>query len=512
MIKLTDIFEDIVDQAFLKGKPVKDESVKEGADYKYLTQVILDAKPKYDVYYSSSHNVVNIGGVGYDKGDLVKNFNQKSGSSSKIKNNFYHAHQDPQKTKREVEKLSKGKIKVKIGKGGFLSYSLKESVNEGRPIPMDTPNELVYLDFKKYAEKNKKMFKKELLKHKGDGGRMFLTLSALWYKWARKDNKEFTHIKDKLKFGRALMIMMVKDNVVFSKDTWKKSGKITQLKEGLKELGITDFKSLFQKMPSDLQKRVYNLKNFGQRLDKHSEGNVLKHTIMVVNRSIKDDDIDIAIAAMFHDIGKDETAGIHPKKGHITHFGHEKVSAMLSKEYRKWIESVGGNAANVYYIVKNHMKFKQLDNMTMKKVSKLKAFRAFDKLSKFSKHDRGGLDETVDSVEERSAGKLRPADKLRRKRAMAGKSAAIQRKKQRTMKRKKPLAKLKKIAYKKAYLQVYDEFMKDLFPGIKKKDLSIAQAKVVHKNVLRKKGRVLKRAKFRFLPGLRDAESEKFSK
>ena len=284
------------------------------------------------------------------------------------------------------------------------------------------------------------------------------------------------------------------------------------LNEGLKELGVTDFKSLFQKMPSDLQKRVYNLKNFGQRLDKHSEGNVLKHTIMVVNRSIKDDDIDIAIAAMFHDIGKDETAGIHPKKGHITHFGHEKVSASLSKKYRNWIESVGGNTANVYYIVKNHMKFKQLDNMTMKKVSKLKAFRAFDKLSKFSKHDRGGLGEAVDSVEERSAGKLRPADKLRRKRAMAGKRAAIQRKKQRTMKRKKPLDKLKKIAYKKAYLQVYDEFMKDLFPGIKKKDLSIAQAKVVHKNVLRKKGRVLKRAKFRFLPGLRDAESQKFSK
>ena len=87
------------------------------------------------------------------------------------------------------------------------------------------------------------------------------------------------------------------------------------LNEGLKELGITDFKSLFNKMPPQLQKRVYNLKNFGQRLDKHPEGNVLKHTIMVVNRSIKDDDIDIAIAAMFHDIGKDVTAGIHPKKG-----------------------------------------------------------------------------------------------------------------------------------------------------------------------------------------------------
>jgi len=374
------------------------------------------------------------------------------------------------------------------------------------------------------------------------------------------------------------------------------------LNEGLKEMGITDFKSLFKKMPSDLQKRVYNLKNFGQRIDKHPEGNVLKHTITVVNRSIKEDDIDIAIAAMFHDIGKDETAGIHPKKGHITHFGHEKVSANLVKKYRNWIESVGGNTANVYYIVKNHMRFKQLDNMRIQKVMKLKAFRAFDKLGKFSKHDRSGLDVNEDSptkahpqggriltnkttvmdmldvishkefgpdyhklsnsqkkkvhkialkhkilelysnpicprkkgesdeeykqrcaplmgpsvlmnipsLGERSKGKLRPADKLRRKRAMAGKKAAIQRRKLRTMKRKKPLAKLKKIAYKQAYLQVYKEFMNDLFPGLKKSDLSIQQAKIVHKNVLRKKGRVLKRAKFKFLPMLRDKEAQKF--
>jgi tRNA nucleotidyltransferase/poly(A) polymerase/Zn finger protein HypA/HybF involved in hydrogenase expression len=168
------------------------------------------------------------------------------------------------------------------------------------------------------------------------------------------------------------------------------------IKEGLKELGITDFKSLFKKMPSDLQKRVYNLKNFGQRVDKHPEGNVLKHTIKVVNRSIKEDDIDIAIAAMFHDIGKDETAGIHPKKGHITHFGHEKVSASLVKKYRKFIEDVGGNTANVFYIVKNHMKYKQLSVMRPKKADKVKSFRAFDKLGKFSKHDRGGLDESKD--------------------------------------------------------------------------------------------------------------------
>lgn len=120
-----------------------DESVKtitEGADYKYLTQTILDAKPKYNVYYNSGHNKVNIGGVGYDSGELVKQFNQKPGSSSKIKNNFYYADQDPQKTKREVEKLSKGKIKVDIQKGyggkPMAVYIVKESVNEG-PLPQN---------------------------------------------------------------------------------------------------------------------------------------------------------------------------------------------------------------------------------------------------------------------------------------------------------------------------------------------------------------------------------------
>jgi Zn finger protein HypA/HybF involved in hydrogenase expression len=116
-----------------------------------------------------------------------------------------------------------------------------------------------------------------------------------------------------------------------------------------------------------------------------------------------------------------------------------------------------------------------------------------------------------EELEERSKGKLRPADLLRRKAAMAGKRAQIARRRARTMKRRKPLAKLKKIAYKKAYLQVYDEFREELFPGISKKDLSIQQAKIVHKNVVRKKGRVLKRAKFRFLPALRDAEAQKFA-
>jgi len=129
-------------------------------------------------------------------------------------------------------------------------------------------------------------------------------------------------------------------------------------------------------------------------------------------------------------------------------------------------------------------------------------YDAFD-----SWQEKMGLNEDID---ERSKGKLRPADLLRRKAAMAGKRAQIARRRKRTMMRRKSIDKLKKIAYKKAYLEVYKEFMEDLFPGKSKSDLTIQQAKVVHKNVLRKKKRVLKRARFKFLPQLRDAEVDKF--
>ena len=153
----------------------------------------------------------------------------------------------------------------------------------------------------------------------------------------------------------------------------------------------TKFKDIYNALPSDLKKRVYNLKNYDQRRDAHPEGNVLKHTIAVTNRALKTGDIDFALAALFHDIGKDETAGIHPKHGYITHWGHEHVSAKLVKKYGKWIKSMGGNVLDIYWIVKQHMRMKVFDKMRWEKQEKMKKFRAFGKLKKFSKDfDKGG--------------------------------------------------------------------------------------------------------------------------
>lgn len=101
------------------------------ADYNYIVKSIFNAKPKYNVSFDRLNRTVNIGGVGYSGGSLSRAF-KSSGSSSDIMNNFFKANKDPQKTKREVEKISKGKIKVSVGKGygnePIVYYTLNEDV------------------------------------------------------------------------------------------------------------------------------------------------------------------------------------------------------------------------------------------------------------------------------------------------------------------------------------------------------------------------------------------------
>ena len=150
------------------------------------------------------------------------------------------------------------------------------------------------------------------------------------------------------------------------------------------------FRDIYNAIPSDLKKRVMNLKNFDQRRDAHPEGNVLKHTIAVTNRALKTGDIDFALSALFHDIGKDSTAKIHPKKGFWTHYGHEKVSAQLVLKHKKWIQSLGGDVDDIHYIVKNHMRMKVFDKMRWHKQDTMRKDKAFGKLQKFTTFDKGG--------------------------------------------------------------------------------------------------------------------------
>ena len=105
---------------------------------------------------------------------------------------------------------------------------------------------------------------------------------------------------------------------------------------------------------------------------------------------------------------------------------------------------------------------------------------------------------------------LTPMQKLARKRALAGKRRIIQRKRQRTAIRKKGTEQLYKKAYKAAYRDVYEFFRNRLFPDVPKEELSIIQKELIEKWVAKKKRKVLKRARWKYLPMFREKEAEKF--
>ena len=159
------------------------------------------------------------------------------------------------------------------------------------------------------------------------------------------------------------------------------------------------FDNIINKFPSDLKKRILNLKNVDQRKDFHPEGDVLTHTKLVFNRLAKvTDDIDILLAAVFHDIGKDSTTAINPKTGKLSAIGHEKVSASLVNFHQDVIKDLGGDPQMVHDIVLNHMKIHQIDKMRPFKQDKFRSIDCFDKLVKFSQSDFGGYDDDIDSL------------------------------------------------------------------------------------------------------------------
>tara|TARA_Y100000361_G_scaffold152365_1_gene171651 strand:- start:211 stop:1527 length:1317 start_codon:yes stop_codon:yes gene_type:complete len=174
---------------------------------------------------------------------------------------FYGYKVNPKDVIKSIKKLYPS-IKIKhdrwssIGTGGGVHSFLFEAkldkekftepedmkMYEQRPIPMDTPNEFWYMDYKKWAYKNRGKYKKEILSLGDNTSKIFNTISSWWLAWANKKNKSATHVTDKQKFGRALAIMMKKDGLVF-----KKSGnKITAIENT--ENDMIKFKDMIQEL------------------------------------------------------------------------------------------------------------------------------------------------------------------------------------------------------------------------------------------------------------------------
>ena len=120
---------------------------------------------------------------------------------------------------------------------------------KGKPFMQDIPNEFAYLDFKKWAYPRRGKIKQKLQivldNNQSDPGTSFFReLTRIWVMWANKNSEEFsivnpTNVGQK-DFGRALAIMMKKDNLIIQKDTNKLLDLIEDYKPSHRAYNVID--------------------------------------------------------------------------------------------------------------------------------------------------------------------------------------------------------------------------------------------------------------------------------
>lgn len=93
-------------------------------------------------------------------------------------------------------------------------------INEARPMFQETPNELAYLDFKKWAYKKRGQIKKQL-ENIPDSSKFFIELKKVWMQWANTSAKEWSYVHStpvaEKDFGRALASMLKSDDLIIKK-------------------------------------------------------------------------------------------------------------------------------------------------------------------------------------------------------------------------------------------------------------------------------------------------------
>ena len=64
----------------------------------------------------------------------------------------------------------------------------------------------------------------------------------------------------------------------------------------------------------------------------HIEGDCWSHTLLVCKiAELREYDIVVKVSALFHDIGKPKARRVNSKNNHVSFYGHEKISAEMSK-------------------------------------------------------------------------------------------------------------------------------------------------------------------------------------
>jgi len=156
---------------------------------------------------------------------------------------------------------------------------------------------------------------------------------------------------------------------------------------------ILAFDKIIKIVPEEIKQILEKCEQTPQSKTWHPEGpnekvphNVLIHIRIVYERARKSRDLNYALAALFHDLGKAETTRPNKRGGWGT-YGHEFVSARLVIKHQDWISRQGGDVDLIHDIVIGHMKVKLMGEMRQSKQEEFKKKPNYQKIKEFSEFD-----------------------------------------------------------------------------------------------------------------------------
>jgi putative nucleotidyltransferase with HDIG domain len=169
---------------------------------------------------------------------------------------------------------------------------------------------------------------------------------------------------------------------------------ITEFDTYIKESTNFDmFDYLYQLATPELQEEIDKTKNVEQNPYWHPEGNTYNHIKLVTNRLHNCyHDINLDLAGLFHDLGKNYTTEYQEDTKSWTAHGHEEKSAEMLQDYKYFIWQMGGDFNLIEYIVANHMRYKHGSEMRKGKRERFLEHPFFEYVRMFNSADYGGTD------------------------------------------------------------------------------------------------------------------------
>ena len=163
---------------------------------------------------------------------------------------------------------------------------------------------------------------------------------------------------------------------------------------------VTGFDLLEQSgLLAEILPEIEALKGCEQPAQFHPEGDVFVHTRAMLELLPPDAAVNLALGVLFHDIGKPPTFRYHADEDRIRFSGHDRVGANMTEKLMERLRFSRADIDRVTEAVRQHMVFKDVQNMRTAKLKRFMAREGFEEELELHRVDCQSSHGTLDNYD-----------------------------------------------------------------------------------------------------------------